>query len=129
MFLPNQAELLQLFSSFLSEAGLSTVSIKNYLCDLRHFLKNYYSTPSLYPYTHRARPYRDSNPSRPGLEGPEVTVKDIFQNLNQYLDPYLQAQKAAFTPKTPLPDAWPPSAASPPSSTSNSASPLSRARP
>ncbi|PIP85879.1 hypothetical protein COW83_01925, partial [Candidatus Collierbacteria bacterium CG22_combo_CG10-13_8_21_14_all_43_12] len=100
MFLPNQAELLQLFSSFLSEAGLSSVSIKNYLCDLRHFLKNYYSTPSLSPYTHRARPYRDSNPSRPGLEGPEVTVKDIFQNLNRFLEPYVKAQQSAFTPKS-----------------------------
>ena len=76
MFLPNQAELLKLFSSFLSEAGLSTVSIKNYLCDLRHFLSFCASTSSVIP------------------------IKEIFQNLNRFLEPYVKAQQSAFTPKS-----------------------------
>ena len=111
MGLPDQVELLKLFQAFLQQAGLSSVSIKNYLSDLRHFLS--------FCTTHRARPYRDSNPSRPGpddvspssvttnsslrggtptWQSHSITTKDIFQNLNTYLDPYLQAQKASFTP-------------------------------
>ncbi|MFA5843198.1 MAG: site-specific integrase, partial [Candidatus Gracilibacteria bacterium] len=79
MGLPDQVELLKLFSAFLTEARLSAVSIKNYLSDLRHFLS--FVILSVVEGSH-------STP----------TVKDIFQNLHSYLDLYLQAQKASFTP-------------------------------
>ena len=93
MGLPDQIELLKLFQAFLLEANLSAVSIKNYLSDLRHFLSFCTTNSSLRGGTPTWQSH--SIQSRPG---PEVTVKDIFQNLNQYLDPYLQAQKASFTP-------------------------------
>ncbi|KKT99425.1 MAG: hypothetical protein UX01_C0010G0057 [Candidatus Collierbacteria bacterium GW2011_GWB2_45_17] len=79
MYLPDQVELLKFFQAFLQQAGLSSVSIKNYLSDLRHFLSF-------------------TSPEPSAAAGLTLTTKDIFQNLNQYLDPYLQAQKASFTP-------------------------------
>ena len=79
MLLPDQVELLKLFSSFLFEAGLSAVSVKNYLSDLRHFLA--FCTSPLF---------------RENIETP--TVKDIFQHIDSYLENYLQTQKATFTP-------------------------------
>ena len=80
MGLPDQTELLKLFSAFLIEAGLSAVSIKNYLSDLRHFL-SFCATETT-----------SVNP----VEQP--TVKDIFQNIDKYLDRYIQSQKSTFTP-------------------------------
>lgn len=79
MALPDQIELLKFFSSFLFEAGLSAVSVKNYLSDLRHFL-TFCSAQSI----------------RPGEEAP--TVKDIFHSIDRYLEPYKEQQKASFTP-------------------------------
>lgn len=82
MGLPDQTELLKLFVAFLFEAGLSAVSVKNYLCDLRHFLSFC---------TEHAN----------GTASKELpTVKDIFAHLNKYLDHYLQSQKASFTPSS-----------------------------
>src|SRR5512138_3580786 len=82
MNLPNQTELLNLFSSFLIEAGLSQVSIKNYLSDLRHFL-NFCEVYSA----------ANSSTSTP------TSVEEIFQNINKYLIPYVENEKATFTPK------------------------------
>ncbi|MFZ3068689.1 MAG: site-specific integrase, partial [Microgenomates group bacterium] len=76
--LPNQLELQTLFSGFLSEAGLSAVSIKNYLSDLRHFFS--YST-SISP--------QDNPP----------TVQEIFQSISNYLNSYLLDQKRSMTPQ------------------------------
>ncbi|EKD52842.1 MAG: hypothetical protein ACD_61C00222G0001, partial [uncultured bacterium] len=82
MGLPNQSELESLFSSFLIEAGLSSVSIKNYLCDLRHFLN-----------------YCEVHSSVASPSSAPATIEDIFRNLNQFLTPYLEDQKATYTPK------------------------------
>ena len=78
MTLPQtQAELLQHFGSFLAEAGLSSVSIKNYLSDLRHFLA-YCQTAKI-------------NQSKP-------SVIEIFQNISKYTKEYQENQKSIFTP-------------------------------
>ncbi|TRZ50089.1 hypothetical protein D4S03_07305, partial [bacterium] len=73
MFLPAQLELQTLFSGFLLESGLSAVSIKNYLSDLRHFFSFCASS--------------------------NKTVQEIFQNISKYLDLYLLEQKKSFTPQ------------------------------
>ncbi|HOX96669.1 MAG TPA: site-specific integrase [Candidatus Woesebacteria bacterium] len=78
MELPNQKELQTLFSGFLFEAGLSSVSIKNYLSDLRHFFA-FCSSVSL-----------DNNPP---------SVQEIFQNISKYVSLYSEEQKKAFTPQ------------------------------
>ncbi len=83
MGLPNQPELLKQFSSFLVEAGLSAVSIKNYLSDIRHFLNFSESSSS----------------TGEGTTTPASSEK-IFRQLSQYLPPYLEAQKATYTPQS-----------------------------
>jgi len=76
--LPNQLELQTLFSGFLFEVGLSAVSVKNYLSDLRHFLS--YSASI-------------SSPDNP------PTVQEIFQSISNYLNSYLLDQKRSMTPQ------------------------------
>ncbi len=78
IFLPNQQELQTLFSGFLFETGLSAVSIKNYLSDLRHFL-GFCSSVSVH-------------------EDPP-TVQEIFQNITKYLNLYITNQQKSFTPQ------------------------------
>ncbi|OGD82671.1 hypothetical protein A3K36_05640 [Candidatus Collierbacteria bacterium RIFOXYD2_FULL_45_13] len=75
MVLPNQVELLKHFSSFLFEAGLSSVSIKNYLSDVRHFLSFSQSLPG-------------------------VSMEQIFSKITEFLPPYLEAQQSTYTPKS-----------------------------
>jgi site-specific recombinase XerC len=79
MLLPSQLELQTLFSGFLFESGLSAVSIKNYLSDLRHFLSFCASITS-----------HDEPP----------TVKEIFQSISKYIDLYTLEQKKSFTPQS-----------------------------
>ena len=73
MSLPNQSELLTLFSSFLIESGLSAVSIKNYLSDLRNFFR-----------------FLD-------LEKVNDYSK-VFQNISKYINRYSLQQKTLLTP-------------------------------
>ena len=82
MVLPNQSELLNLFSSFLIEAGLSSVSIKNYLSDLRHFLN-----------------FCDVYSSSNSPTATQATIEEVFKDLNKFLTPYTDSQKATFTPQ------------------------------
>jgi len=83
-FLPNQLELQTLFSGFLFEAGLSNVSVKNYLSDLRHFFSFCASI----------------SPVIPGTDPESMpTVQEIFQNISKYLPLYLTEQKKNFTPQ------------------------------
>jgi len=77
MSLPPNQELLKHFSSFLLEAGLSAVSAKNYLSDIRHFLGFCNTTKS--PNT-------------------TLTTEEVFQNLSKYIDSYLDYQRSTFTP-------------------------------
>jgi len=79
MFLPNQLELQTLFSGFLFEAGLSAVSIKNYLSDMRHF------------FAYCAAIESNGNPP---------TVQEVFQNITKYIDLYSVEQKKSFTPQS-----------------------------
>ncbi len=83
MVLPSQPELLNLFSSFLIEAGLSAVSIKNYLSDIRHFLK-----------------FCDVYSASRSESATPTTIDEIYQDLNLYLTPYTENQKATFTPRS-----------------------------
>ena len=78
MSLPNQLELQTLFSGFLFETGLSAVSVKNYLSDLRHFFSFCASIST-----------QDNTPS----------VQEIFQSISKYLNLYLTDQKKSFTPQ------------------------------
>ncbi len=78
MSLPNQLELQTLFSGFLFETGLSAVSVKNYLSDLRHFFSFCASIST-----------EDNPPS----------VQEIFQSISKYLNLYLTDQKKSFTPQ------------------------------
>ena len=77
MSLPTPQELLKHFASFLIEAGLSAVSVKNYLSDIRHFLNFINNIPS--------------NTTPP-------TVEEVFQNLTKYVNLYTEYQRALFTP-------------------------------
>lgn len=77
MSLPANQDLLKLFGAFLAEAGLSSISIKNYVSDLRHFLAFC---------THL------SNTEN------EVTPELIFQSLSKYINLYSENQKSNFTP-------------------------------
>ena len=73
MSLPNQSELLTLFSSFLIESGLSAVSIKNYLSDLRNFFRF--------------------------LDLEKVSdYSKVFQNISKYINDYSLQQKTLLTP-------------------------------
>ncbi|KKT50184.1 MAG: hypothetical protein UW42_C0023G0001 [Candidatus Collierbacteria bacterium GW2011_GWB1_44_197] len=83
MSLPKQPELQSLFSSFLVEAGLSSVSIKNYLSDLRHFLN-----------------FCEIHSSVISLNSVPASIEEIFQNPNRFLTPYLEDQQATYTPKS-----------------------------
>ncbi len=73
MSLPNQSELLTLFSSFLIESGLSAVSIKNYLSDLRNFFR--------FLDLEKANDY-----------------SKVFQNISKYINSYSLQQKTLLTP-------------------------------
>jgi site-specific recombinase XerD len=77
MNLPGSQELQTLFSGFLFEAGLSAVSVKNYLSDIRHFL-------AFCNNLHQDKPN---------------STEEIFQNTSKYIDLYLADQKRSFTPK------------------------------
>jgi len=77
-FLPNQLELQSTFSGFLFETGLSAVSVKNYVSDLRHFFSFCASNDSV-----------DDLPS----------VQEVFQNISKYLNLYIIDQKKNFTPQ------------------------------
>ncbi len=102
MFLPNQLELQTLFSGFLFEAGLSAISVKNYLSDLRHFLSFCLSI---------------SNHDNP------PTVQEVFQSITKYIDLYTNDQKNPLHPKALSIVVFPLSDASPPSSHLNSVFP------
>ena len=74
MNLPNTTQsLLESFSHHLLESGLSKVSIKNYLSDLRHFFNFLYSL--------------------------EVNdLNDIYLNISKYTKQYQSSQTEIFTP-------------------------------
>lgn len=76
MSLPANQDLLKLFSAFLGEAGLSAISSKNYLSDLRHFLA--FCT------------HIDNNKV--------ISTEEIFQNITKYVNLYSENQKVNFTP-------------------------------
>jgi site-specific recombinase XerD len=78
MQLPEQTELQTLFSGFLFEAGLSAVSVKNYLSDLRHFLAFCASIST-----------EDTPPS----------VQEVFQSISKYVNLYTDEQRRSFTPQ------------------------------
>ncbi len=73
MNLPNNTEILKLFTSFLIESGLSAVSIKNYLSDVRHFLR-----------------FLESQK--------QFNLTEVFQNLSIYISKYSQEQSSTLTP-------------------------------
>ncbi|HEX9007957.1 MAG TPA: site-specific integrase, partial [Patescibacteria group bacterium] len=77
MSLPTNQDLLKLFSAFLFEAGLSSVSVKNYLSDIRHFLAFSSHVDSV---------------------DADQPVRDIFQNLSKYVNLYTDDQKSNYVP-------------------------------
>ncbi len=73
MNLPNNHDLLTSFTAFLVESGLSSVSIKNYLSDIRHFIRH--------------------------LESRKVDdLQEVFQNITKYINSYVLEQKTLLTP-------------------------------
>lgn len=75
MNLPNQQEILKNFTSFLVESGLSSVSIKNYLSDVRHFLR-----------------FTNTKTSE--------DLDLIFQNITKHVNEYKIDQQNIFTPSS-----------------------------
>jgi len=74
MNLPNNSEILKQFASFLLESGLSSVSIKNYLSDTRHFFRF--------------------------LElKKENDLDKVFQSITKYINEYSRDQVTLLTPK------------------------------
>jgi site-specific recombinase XerD len=73
MNLPNNHDLLTSFTAFLVESGLSSVSIKNYLSDIRHFIRH--------------------------LEASKINdLEEVFQNITKYINNYVLEQKTLLTP-------------------------------
>ena len=73
MNLPNNHDLLTSFTAFLVESGLSSVSIKNYLSDIRHFIRH--------------------------LEANKINdLQEVFQNITKYIKSYVLEQKTLLTP-------------------------------